>query len=475
MVSTLTAPSVTQSADFMDRAERLFQAQQAYFRSGATRPIAFRKQMLKRLRQTVERREKDISAALYNDLRKSEFEAFASEIGVFYQEVRHTLRNLSDWMAPQRVATPLIFFPSSSRIIRDPLGQVLIMGPWNYPFLLMMHPLVSAIAGGNTAFLKPSEQAPHTAAIVEEIVRETFEEEFVAVFQGHGHIVGPGLMDRFHFDHVFFTGNPTVGRSIMELAARQLTPVTLELGGKSPCIVDASADLAQAARKIAWSKLFNAGQTCVAPDYVLVHADVRDAFLEKLKAAFSSMTGADPRQAPDFGRIINRKRFDAVSRYLTSGRIAYGGQTDADDLFIAPTILTDIDPNDPVMQEEIFGPVLPMITWRDRSEVLDWIERNPYPLALYVFAKSRDAEDFFINNVRFGGGCVNNGIIHVGNPDLPFGGVGPSGIGQYHGKSGFDTFTRPKSVLRSPTWFDVPLWYPPYKDHLKWVKLMFRL
>ena len=459
----------------MDRAERLFQAQQAYFRSGATRPIAFRKQMLKRLRQTVERREKDISAALYNDLRKSEFEAFASEIGVFYQEVRHTLRNLSDWMAPQRVATPLIFFPSSSRIMRDPLGQVLIMGPWNYPFLLMMHPLVSAIAGGNTAFLKPSEQAPHTAAIVEEIVRETFEEEFVAVFQGHGHIVGPGLMERFHFDHVFFTGNPTVGRSIMELAARQLTPVTLELGGKSPCIVDASADLAQAARKIAWSKLFNAGQTCVAPDYVLVHADVRDAFLEKLKAAFTSMTGADARQAPDFGRIINRKRFDAVSRYLTSGRIAYGGQTDADDLFIAPTILTDIDPNDPVMQEEIFGPVLPMITWRDRSEVLDWIERNPYPLALYVFARSREAEDFFINHVRFGGGCVNNGIIHVGNPDLPFGGVGPSGIGQYHGKSGFDTFTRPKSVLRSPTWFDVPLWYPPYKDHLKWVKLLFRL
>lgn len=349
------------------------------------------------------------------------------------------------------------------------------MGPWNYPFLLIMHPLVSAIAGGNTAFLKPSEQAPHTAAIVEEIIRETFEEQYVAVFQGFGHIVGPGLMERFHFDHVFFTGNPTVGRSIMELAARQLTPVTLELGGKSPCIVDASADLTQAARKIAWSKLFNAGQTCVAPDYVLVHADIRDAFLEKLKAAFASMTGGDARQAPDFGRLINRKRFDAVSRYLASGTIAYGGQTDADDLFIAPTILTDIDPADPVMQEEIFGPVLPLITWRDRHEVINWIERNPYPLALYVFAKSREAEEFFVNNVRFGGGCVNNGIIHVGNPDLPFGGVGPSGIGQYHGRSGFETFTRQKSVLKSPTWFDVPLWYPPYKDHLKWVKLLFRL
>lgn len=474
MVSAATV-SIEQPVDFMERAERIFDAQQAFFGSGATRPIAFRKQMLKRLRQTVERREKDISAALHRDLRKSEFEAFASEIGVFYQEIRHTLRNLSDWMAPQRVPTPLIFFPSSSRIMRDPLGQVLIMGPWNYPFLLIMHPLVSAIAGGNTAFLKPSEQAPHTAAIVEEIIKETFEEQYVAVFQGFGHIVGPGLMERFHFDHVFFTGNPTVGRSIMELAAKQLTPVTLELGGKSPCIVDASADLTQAARKIAWSKLFNAGQTCVAPDYVLVHADIRDAFLEKLKAAFASMTGGDARQAPDFGRLINRKRFDAVSRYLASGTIAYGGQTDADDLFIAPTILTDIDPADPVMQEEIFGPVLPMITWRDRREVIEWIERNPYPLALYVFAKSRDAEDFFVNNVRFGGGCVNNGIIHVGNPDLPFGGVGPSGVGQYHGRSGFETFTRQKSVLKSPTWFDVPLWYPPYKDHLKWVKLLFRL
>ena len=472
---TAAPVNIEHPVDFMDRAQRVFQAQQAFFRSGATRPIAFRKQMLRRLRQTVERREKDIAAALYRDLRKSEFEAFASEIGVFYQEIRHTLRNLSDWMAPQRVPTPLIFFPSSSRIIRDPLGQVLIMGPWNYPFLLIMHPLVSAIAGGNTAFLKPSEQAPHTAAIVEEIIRETFEDEYVAVFQGFGHIVGPGLMEHFHFDHVFFTGNPTVGRSIMELAARQLTPVTLELGGKSPCIVDASADLTQAARKIAWSKLFNAGQTCVAPDYVLVHADIRDAFLEKLKAAFASMTGGDARQAPDFGRLINRKRFDAVSRYLASGTIAYGGQTDADDLFIAPTILTDIDPADPVMQEEIFGPVLPMITWRDRNEVIDWIERNPYPLALYLFAKSREAEDFFVNNVRFGGGCVNNGIIHVGNPDLPFGGVGPSGIGQYHGRSGFETFTRQKSVLKSPTWFDVPLWYPPYKDHLKWVKLLFRL
>jgi aldehyde dehydrogenase (NAD+) len=474
MVSAATV-SIEQPVDFMERAERIFDAQQIFFRSGATRPIAFRKQMLKRLRQTVERREKDISAALHRDLRKSEFEAFASEIGVFYQEIRHTLRNLSDWMAPQRVPTPLIFFPSSSRIMRDPLGQVLIMGPWNYPFLLIMHPLVSAIAGGNTAFLKPSEQAPHTAAIVEEIIRETFEEQYVAVFQGFGHIVGPGLMERFHFDHVFFTGNPTVGRSIMELAARQLTPVTLELGGKSPCIVDASADLTQAARKIAWSKLFNAGQTCVAPDYVLVHADIRDAFLEKLKAAFASMTGGDARQAPDFGRLINRKRFDAVSRYLASGTIAYGGQTDADDLFIAPTILTDIDPADPVMREEIFGPVLPLITWRDRHEVINWIERNPYPLALYVFAKSREAEEFFVNNVRFGGGCVNNGIIHVGNPDLPFGGVGPSGIGQYHGRSGFETFTRQKSVLKSPTWFDVPLWYPPYKDHLKWVKLLFRL
>jgi aldehyde dehydrogenase (NAD+) len=250
--------------------------------------------------------------------------------------------------------------------------------------------------------------------------------------------------------------------------------VTLELGGKSPCIIDRTADLEQAARKVAWSKLINAGQTCVAPDYVLVHADVRDRFLEKLKANFTRMLGDDAGSSPDYGRMINRKRFDVVSGYIRNGRVLHGGGADADDLFIEPTILDGVSAEDPVMKDEIFGPVLPLITYRDRNEVLEWIERNPYPLALYLFTGDSETEDFFIERVRFGGGCINNAILHLANHELPFGGVGTSGIGQYHGKHGFDVFTRPKSVVRSPSWFDVPLTYPPYRNNLKWLRMFFK-
>lgn len=452
-----------------------FRAQQDFFRSGATRPYAFRKAQLLRLLKSIQDNEQLISQALYKDLRKSEFEAYGSEIGILYKEIRHTLRHLKEWMESRRVATPMLFFPSSSRIVPDPLGTVLIIGPWNYPFLLAMNPLVSAIAGGNTAFVKPSEQAPHTAEIVEKIINECFDPSFVAVFQGPGHIVAPAIIEENRFDHIFFTGNITIGKRIMEMATAHLTPVTLELGGKSPCIIDREANLDHAARKVAWSKIFNAGQTCVAPDYLLVHADVKDLFLVKLKAAFVRMLGDDPQKSPDYGRLINRKRFDAVAGYLKEGQVVFGGQTDPDDLYIAPTILDGVSIHDKVMQEEIFGPVLPVITYQHREEVLDWIERNPYPLALYLFTSSRESERFYVQNVRFGGGCINNGIIHLGNPDLPFGGVGASGMGQYHGKHGFDVFTRPKSILRTPTWFDVPLWYAPYGNNLKWVKMFFRL
>lgn len=461
--------------DTLERATRVFSAQQALFRSGATRPYEFRRRQLVRLRDAIRRNEGPVLEALHRDLRKSEFEAYGSEIGILYKEISHTLKHLRSWMSPKKVPTPILLFPSSSRIVPDPLGTVLVIGPWNYPFLLAVNPLISAIAGGNTVFVKPSEQAPHTADVVEKILKEAFEEDFVAVFQGQGHVVAPQLLGNFRFDHVFFTGNPSVGRRIMEMASRQLTPVTLELGGKSPCIIDREADLGQAARKVAWSKLLNAGQTCVAPDYVLVHADVRDRFVEKLKDSFTRMLGEDAGKSPDFGRMINRRRFDVVSGYIREGRVLHGGRTDPDDLFIEPTVIEGVSPDDPVMREEIFGPVLPLITYRDRQEVLDWIERNPYPLALYVYTTNAETEDFYIERVRFGGGCINNGILHLGNPDLPFGGVGTSGIGQYHGRHGFDVFTRPKSILRTPTWFDVPLTYPPYKGNLKWLKAFFRL
>jgi aldehyde dehydrogenase (NAD+) len=339
----------------------------------------------------------------------------------------------------------------------------------------MITPLISAIAGGNTAILKPSDEAIHTGKAIEKIIKETFDESYIAVIQCHGPQVGTEIIEKYHFDHIFFTGSVRVGKLIMEMAAKHLSPVTLELGGKSPCIIDKDVSLGHAALKVAWSKMINAGQTCVAPDYVLVHEGVKDAFIEKLKSTFDKMMGDKPQQSPDFGRMINKKRFLAVKNYLSQGKVVYGGQSDEADLYIAPTIIEGVKITDTVMQEEIFGPVLPVISYKSNEEVLDWIEKNPYPLALYVYTNDRSTEKFYMEKVRFGGGCINNGVIHLGNPDIPFGGVGTSGIGQYHGKQGFDTFTRPKSIMKSPTWFDAPLWYAPYKNNVKWIKLLFKL
>jgi aldehyde dehydrogenase (NAD+) len=454
---------------------RIYKAQQAFFGTGATKSYAFRKKHLRLLMTAIQANETLISEALYKDLRKPSFEAFGTEIGPTYAEIRHTLHGLRQWMQPQKVETPLLFFPSSSKIIPDPLGVVLTIGPWNYPFLLMLTPLISAIAGGNTAILKPSDEAIHTGKAIDKIIKETFDESYIAVIQCQGPQLGNEIIEKYHFDHIFFTGSVRVGKLIMEMAAKHLSPVTLELGGKSPCIIDKDVSLEFAVRKVAWSKLINAGQTCVAPDYVLVHEEVKNAFIEKLKSAFDKMLGVKPQQSPDFGRMINKKRFLTVKNYLSQGKVVYGGQTDEADLFIAPTILEGVMISDTVMQEEIFGPVLPVISYSSKEEVLDWIEKNPYPLALYVFTNNKTTENFYMERVRFGGGCINNGVIHLGNPDIPFGGVGTSGLGQYHGKQGFDTFTRPKSIMKSPAWFDVPLWYAPYKNHLKWIKLLFKL
>jgi aldehyde dehydrogenase (NAD+) len=460
---------------FREQAARIYAAQQRFFASGATRPYAFRKAQLKTLKSAVRDAVPQIVEAMHRDLRKSEFEAIGTEVGPVLNDIRHTLANLRDWMRPQPMPTPLMFFPSRSKVYPDPLGMVLNISPWNYPFLLAISPLVSAIAGGNTVILKPSEESPHTSQVIENLVRQHFPEEYIAVVQGPGHIVGAELIEQYHFDHIFFTGSVAVGKRIMQMAARHLSPVTLELGGKSPCIIEPDAKLDYAARKVAWSKIINAGQTCVAPDYVLVHESVREAFVEKLRASFRSMLGDDPRQSPDYGRLINRKRFEAIEKLMHQGEITYGGDTDAEALYIAPTIIEQVSADDPVMQEEIFGPVLPVISYRTRDEVLQWIERHPYPLAFYIYTSRRATADFYINQVRFGGGCVNNGLIHLGNPDIPFGGVGYSGLGQYHGRHGFDTFTRPKSVLTSPTWFDAPLWYAPYRDTAKWIRKIFRV
>jgi aldehyde dehydrogenase (NAD+) len=458
----------------MEVISTIYRQQKDFFDGGQSRSIPFRKEQLRKLKAAILDHEEEINAALYQDLRKSEYESFGSETGQVIKEIDFTLKNLDRWAKPQSVSTPMMFLPSSSRIYRDPLGIVLIIAPWNYPLLLTLSPLISAIAGGNTAVIKPSEEAHHTAMLIEKIISGIYPSSYVHVVQGIGGEVIPQMMESVRFDHVFFTGSTFVGQKIMEMAAKKLIPVTLELGGKSPCIVDPSANLDYAAKKIIWSKLMNAGQTCVAPDYVLVHQSIKDALLQKMTDNMQKMLGDDPQQSEDLGRIISQKRFQKLKSYLDQGKIVAGGRHDENDLYIEPTILEEVSMNDAVMQEEIFGPILPMITYQERGEVVEWVEKNPFPLSVHIYADDAQIQEYYISRLRFGGCCINNGLIHLGNPHLPFGGVGYSGIGQYHGKFGFEAFTRPKAVLHSRSWFDVPVWYAPYKGKAALLKKIFK-
>jgi len=474
MQETLQQPVQLDFSVSEQELKSVYSKQLAFFNSGTTRDLKFRVEMLKKLKSAIQQHEAAIEQALYNDLRKSSFEAFGTEVGIIIKEIDFTIKHLKDWASPQSVPTPLMFFPSSSKIYRDPLGTVLIIAPWNYPFQLVFGPLICAIAGGNTAFIKPSEEAPHTAMIVEKIIEEIFDEQYIQVVQGIGAQIIPLMISTLRFDHIFFTGSTMVGQKIMEMAAKQLVPVTLELGGKSPTIVDASANIDYTAKKIVWSKMINAGQTCIAPDYLLVHSSVKDALLEKIKFHIANMFGKDVQQSEDYGRIINRKRFQKLVSYLEGANIISGGKHDEKDLFIEPTIIEHPSMEDAIMMEEIFGPILPVISFNDHSEVLNWIEKNPFPLALYLFADDKKIQQQYIQQVRFGGCSINNGLVHIGNPHLPFGGVGPSGIGQYHGKFGYENFTRPKSVMVSQSWFDAPLWYAPFKGKTSIIKKIFK-
>lgn len=452
------------------QASQLYQAQQVYFDSGATLSYTFRKAQLKRLRKGIRKFEDKIMAALHADLHKHPMEAYGSEIGFLYEEINYILNGLKHWMAPEAVTSPFVTYPSSSRVHKQPLGLTLIIGPWNYPFMLLISPLLGAIAGGNCAVIKPSELAPHTAAVTAALIKDTFDPAYITVAEGDGMEVIPLLMS-FRFDHVFFTGSIPVGKRIMELAAAHLTPVTLELGGKSPCIVDEKVNITVAAKRIIWGKFWNAGQTCVAPDYLLVHHKVKEALVAAMKAAIVEFFGANPAASADYARIINAKRFDAIAAYLEQGHVLHGGQTDRDQLYIAPTLIDDVDWTDPLMQEEIFGPVLPVLTYTSLPQAVQAIKQLPYPLALYIFTKNRKTEKLLIDHVRFGGGCVNNTLVHLTNPELPFGGAGYSGMGRYHGKYSFDTFTHQKGVLKTGTWLDVPLKYPPFGNKLKTMKV----
>jgi aldehyde dehydrogenase (NAD+) len=450
------------------------QAIRNFFTGGTTKTYPFRIEQLKKLKQTILKYEQEISAALYTDLKKSPEESYSTEIGLVLAEISLTIKKLRNWMEPQSVPTDLANLPSGSKIYRDALGVVLLIAPWNYPLQLLLIPTVGAIAGGNCAVLKPSELAPATAAITEKIISEIFADDYIKVIQGDGATVVPVLINSFRFDHIFYTGSIPVGKSIYKMAAEQLVPVTLELGGKSPAIVEADANLTVAAKRIVLGKFINAGQTCIAPDYLLVHQSVKDELLRKMIATIEKFYTKDASASYDYGKVINEKRFDKLVRYLAQGKIITGGQHDKSKLFIAPTILDGVSMNDPVMTEEIFGPILPVLSFTSMQEAEAIIKQNASPLAFYLFTSNKKTEREWINKVPFGGGCVNNADWHFTNHHLPFGGVGNSGMGAYHGKYTFDTFTRLKPVLKTPTWFDPSIKYPSFKGRLKFFKWIFR-
>lgn len=445
-----------------------------HFESGATRPYEVRRQQLLLLRESLLQHEPAIAEALYTDLKKSREEVYGTETGLVLAELNNTLKNLRKWMRPHRAGTNLVNQPSSSRIYRDPLGVVLIIAPWNYPLQLALIPLIGAIAGGNCAVVKPSEYAPATSALLEKMLSTLYPPEFVRIVQGDGADVVTGMMQSFRFDHVFFTGSVPVGRRIYQLAAKDLVPVTLELGGKSPVVVEPDADIATTVRRIILGKFINAGQTCVAPDYLLVHADIRQRLLTGLQDTLLAFYGVKPEDSYDYAKIIHEKRFDTLVSYLSQGKIITGGRYDRQRMFIEPTLIEDVPLQSPLMQEEIFGPILPVFTYRTMEEALTIVRQHPDPLAFYLFTRDTGKQKDWMEQFSFGGGCINNTVWHFANPHLPFGGVGNSGTGAYHGKYSFQVFTHAKPVMQTPVWIDPSVKYPPYKGKLKWFRFFFR-
>lgn len=455
--------------------EKSFNMKRNFFDEGNTRSYEFRITQLNRLKNMIKNNEKEILEALYLDLHKPAFEAFTSEIGIMYEEINYTIKHLKSWMKPKKTTTPLVLQKSKSYVYSDPIGIALIIGPWNYPFQLLLAPLVGVISAGNCAMIKPSDQTKHTSDLVAKIIGETFPEAYISVVQGPGAMVGPMLIEKFRFDHIFFTGSPSVGKKIAAMAANHLTPVTLELGGKSPVIVDKDVNIDVAAKRITWAKFFNAGQTCVCPDYLLVHESIKDEFLNKMKFYIKEFFSEKSIDSNNFGRIVNEKRFDILKGFIDEGNIIIGGESDRESKFIAPTIIEGINLESKIMQEEIFGPILPVITYKDKIEIVEIVRRNRYPLALYLYTNNSDVENFVLEKIEFGGGCINNSMIHLANSKIPFGGVGNSGMGQYHGKDSFDTFSHKKSIIKTVEWLDPSLKYAPYNDKkLKIAKKFFK-
>lgn len=431
--------------------------QESYFRSGATLDVRTRKANLVAFEKAVLKWEKPLCEALWKDLHKSYEESYIAEVSILLGEIRTHIRNVGKWTRPQRRPTPMKLFPSRSKIISEPLGTALIISPWNYPVQLLLTPLVGVISSGCTAVLKPSPYVPEVSDVIEKMIRDTFPEEYVAVVQGDRD-VNTALLEQ-RWDMIFFTGSPSFGRAVMAAAAKNLTPVVLELGGKSPCIIDKDADIEVAAKRVAWGKSLNAGQTCIAPDYLMLHKNIKDKFLSELEKAFRELLGDDPQKSEHFVRIVNDAAFERLKGYLADGEVVFGGKTDKSERYFSPTVLDHVSPDSPVMQEEIFGPIFPVQSFGEIDEVIRFVSMREKPLALYYFGSQGDK---VLKHTTSGGSCINDVIMHIANENVPFGGVGMSGMGSYHHKRTFDVFTHYRSVISTPTWIDLPFRYMPY-------------
>ena len=435
-------------------------SQRRFFRSHKTLSVECRLSSLRALRSAILAHEQELADALNHDLHKSYEEAYLTEISIVLGEIDNFLKHLKGWAAPSKKSSPLKLFPSRSVVLTEPLGVALIIAPWNYPMQLLLNPLVGAIAAGCTAVLKPSPYTPTVAKVLEKIVRSVFDEEYVAVVQGDRSVNTALLNERY--DIIFFTGSPELGKVVMRAAAEHLTPVVLELGGKSPVVVDRSANVELAAKRVAWGKVLNSGQTCIAPDYVLIHRDVKEQFISAFARAVEELYGDDLRVSPHYVRMVSNRAFERVAGYLKDGRLRYGGRVNAEDRFIEPTLLDEVSVDSAVMREEIFGPILPMIEIDGVEEALEFINDREKPLALYAFAEERVAHRIF-DLTSSGGGCINDTIMHVASENIPFGGVGNSGMGRYHGRDSLYAFSHRRAVVVTPTWIDLPIRYMPYK------------
>ncbi|MGX7107986.1 aldehyde dehydrogenase [Facklamia miroungae] len=444
--------------------EQLLADQQSFFNSGATQSHAFRIRQIENLEEAIHHYEKEILEALQKDLHKNEVEAYLTEISLVYMSINKIKKKLSRWMRPVRVRTPLPLQPAKSYKVHDPYGVTCIIGPFNYPFQLVIEPLIGAIIGGNTAIIKPSETAINTARVIKKIVNMAFNPAYISVVEGGKETVT--ALIHAPFDYIFFTGSVAVGKVIAKACAERLTPHTLELGGKSPAIIDETANLSVAAKRIAFGKFTNAGQTCVAPDYVLVHQSVHKQFIQALRQTIQQFYGNSPKNSKDYGRIITRESTQRLASIIEQERdnIILGGQVNVEERYVAPTLMDEVNWTDPSMQEELFGPILPIMVYSDMHVLIQEMKKRPKPLAAYIFSQNKEAINYFTMNLSFGGGCINDTMLHLGNPNLPFGGVGPSGRGAYHGYASFKAFTHQKSMLKRSTCFNPHLMFPPYTD-----------